>query len=311
LPAAYDVSPKNTAVLLLAYGGPDSLDDVPAFLLDIRGGRETPQKLVDEIVERYRLIGGRSPLLEITQSVASKLQSQIGVPVYIGMRHWQPTIDDAVRQMDAGGVSQIVAICMAPHYSELSIGKYRQKLVEAINGRNISLFFIESWHRQPDYIWGLAENVRKTIERWPAHKRDDVQIVFTAHSLPKSILERGDPYDRQLHETAELLAEELALPGHRWTFCYQSAARTPVPWLGPQIEDLIVEMSGAGQRELLIAPVGFISDHVEILYDIDIGVAQIARQHGLRVERTPMLNDSIPLIDALSALYRANLEPVA
>lgn len=301
--------PENTAVLLLAYGGPDSLDDVPAYLLDIRGGRETPQELVEEMTKRYRLIGGRSPLLEITRSVANKLQSQIGVPVYVGMRHWQPFIGDVVRQMDADGVSHIVAICMAPHYSELSIGKYRQKLEEASADRNITVSFIESWYTQPDYLRGLAENVRNTIEWWPLQKRDDVEIVFTAHSLPQSILERGDPYDRQLRETVGLLVEELALPGDRWMFAYQSAARTPVPWLGPQIEELIVELAQVGHRDVLIAPIGFISDHVEVLYDIDIGVAQIAHLHGLRVERTPMLNDSAPLIDALAALYRSNLEP--
>jgi ferrochelatase len=310
VPKVSDILPENTAVLLLAYGGPDSLEDVPAYLFDIRGGRETPQKLVDEVTERYKLIGGRSPLLEITRSVANKLQGQLDMPVYIGMRHWKPFISDVVGQMDAGGVSHIVAICMAPHYSDLSIGKYRQKLEEALVGRNITLSFVESWYRQPDYVGGLAANVRKTILRWPIQKRDEVQIIFTAHSLPQSILEKGDPYDRQLRETAGLLAEELDLPGDRWTFSYQSAARTPVPWLGPQIEEHIVELAGAGHQDLLIAPVGFVSDHVEVLYDIDIRVAQIAHQHNLRVERTPMLNDSAPLIEALAELYRATLEPV-
>lgn len=309
MPVASDLLPENTAVLLLAYGGPDSLDDVPSYLLDIRGGRETPQELVDEVTERYRLIGGRSPLLEITRSVANKLKGLIGVPVYIGMRHWKPFISDVVRQMDANDVSHIVAICLAPHYSELSIGKYRQKLEEALIGRNITLSFVESWYRQPDYVGGLAENVRQTLVRWPNQKRDEVQIIFTAHSLPQSILEKGDPYDRQVRETAGLLAEQLALSSDRWTFSYQSAARTPVPWLGPQIEALVVELAGAGHQDLLIAPIGFVSDHVEVLYDIDIGVAKIARQHGLRVERTPMLNDSASLIEALAALYRAKLEP--
>lgn len=301
--------PGNTAVLLLAYGGPDSLNDIPAYLLDIRGGRETPQEFVDEITERYRLIGGHSPLLEISSSVANKLQNQIGVPVYLGMRHWKPYISDVVKQMDADGVSHIVAICMAPHYSELSIGKYRQKLEGAIAGKDITVSFVESWHTQPNYLNGLAENVRKTLEQWPFQIRESVQIIFTAHSLPLSIMEKGDPYDRQLRETAGLLADELALPGDRWTFSYQSAARTPVPWLGPQIEELVVELAGAGHQDLLIAPIGFVSDHVEVLYDIDIGVARIARQYSLRVERTPMLNDTAPLIEALAALYRAKIEP--
>lgn len=298
----------NTAVLLLAYGGPDSLDDVPAYMLDIRGGRETPQELVDEITERYRLIGGRSPLLEIANSVADKLQSQIRVPVYLGMRHWKPYISDVIRQMTGDGVSHIVAICMAPHYSELSIGKYHQKLDKAIGSQGTTVSFVESWHTQPDFIKGLAEKIRKTLERWPFQIRDRVQIVFTAHSLPCSILEKGDPYDQQLRETAELLAKELALSGDRWTFSYQSAPRTPIPWLGPQIEELVVDLAENGCQDLLIAPIGFISDHVEVLYDIDINVAQIAHQHGVRVERTPMLNDSKPLIDALASLYQANLE---
>jgi len=308
MPLASRVLLGNTAVLLLAYGGPDSLNDVPAYLLDIRSGRETPQEFVDEITERYRLIGGRSPLLEIASSVASKLQNQIGVPVYLGMRHWKPYISDVVKQMAADGVNHIVAICMAPHYSELSIGKYRQKLEEAIAGKDITVSFVESWHTQPNYLNGLAESVRKTIKQWPSQIRESVQIIFTAHSLPLSILEKGDPYDRQLQETTRLLAKKLALPGDRWMLSYQSAARTPVPWLGPQIEDLVGELAEDGYQDLLIAPIGFIADHVEVLYDIDIGVARIGRQLGLRVERTPMLNDSAPLIDALTSLYHANLE---
>ncbi len=300
--------PSNTAVLLLAYGGPNSLEDVPAYLLDIRGGRETPQPLIDEITERYRLIGGRSPLLDITRSVANKLQRRITLPVYVGMRHWQPYISDVIDQMDHDGVRHIVAICMAPHFSQLSIGKYRQNLDQAVAGRDMPVTFIESWYTQPDYLWGLAGNVKRTLARWPESKRDDVLIIFTAHSLPQSILEVGDPYDRQIRETALLLAEELSLPESGWLFSYQSAARTPVPWLGPQIEDLVVELAADGCRDLLIAPIGFIADHVEILYDIDIGVANIASSRGLHLERTPMLNDSPPLIDALASLAQGALE---
>jgi ferrochelatase len=300
--------PSNTAVLLLAYGGPDSLEDIPVYLLDIRGGRETPQPLIDEITERYRLIGGRSPLLDITRSVANKLRQRIALPVYTGMRHWQPTISDVVEQMDHDGVRHIVAICMAPHFSQLSIGKYRQNLDQAVAGRDMPVTFIESWHTQPDYLRGLAGNVTKTLARWPESKRDDVLIIFTAHSLPQSILEMGDPYDRQLRETALFLAEELSLPESGWFFSYQSAARTPVPWLGPQVEDLVIDLAADGYRDLLIAPIGFIADHVEILYDIDIGVENIASSRGLRLERTPMLNDSPPLIDALVSLSQEALE---
>jgi len=294
--------PRKTAVLLLAYGGPDSLNDIPAYLLDIRGGRETPQEFVDEITERYRLIGGHSPLLEISSSVANKLQNQIGVPVYLGMRHWKPYISDVVNQMEIDGVEHIIAICMAPHYSELSIGKYRQCLDQSLKGRDVTLSFTESWQTQPEYLRGLVDNINATLKRWPPPIREDVKIVFTAHSLPKYILEKGDPYDQQLRETVGLLVEKLDLPNDRWMFSYQSAAKTPVPWLGPQIENLILELAEAGHRDVLISPIGFISDHVEVLYDLDIGVAQIAQQHGMHIERTPMLNDSAPLIDALSAL---------
>jgi ferrochelatase len=302
---------EETAVILLAYGGPDSLDDIPAYLLDIRGGRHTPQPLIDEITERYRLIGGRSPLLEITQSVAQKLENRLDLPVFIGMRHWHPFIGDIVEEISASGVKSLVAICMAPHFSMLSIGKYKEKLDEAItvSGVNIERRFVENWYDQPDYLKGIAENVEQTLSRWPAAEQEQVKIVFTAHSLPEFILDRGDPYDEQLRQTASLLAERLELPADRWTFSYQSAALTGVPWLGPQIEDLVVDLAQAGEKDLLIAPIGFIADHVEVLYDIDIGVQQIAQAHRVHIERPPMLNDSEALIDALAAIAKDILEP--
>lgn len=299
----------NTAVLLLAYGGPNSVDDIPDYLLDIRGGRHTPQQLIDEISERYRLIGGRSPLLPITLSVADKLEQAIGLPVYIGMRHWDPYIGDVVAQMAKDGVERFVTICMAPHYSALSIGKYRSDLDQALSavGGDIDVYFVESWFTQPDYLKGLSSNIRQTLARWTEPERDRVTVVFTAHSLPAVILEQGDPYDDQLRETAALLAQSLALPADRWTFCYQSAAKTGVPWLGPQIEDLVVQLAADGHEDVLVAPIGFIADHVEILYDIDIGLQRIAGEQGLRLERPPMLNDSPFLINALNSLVQANL----
>jgi ferrochelatase len=306
---------KKTAVILLAYGGPESLDDIPEYLLDIRGGRHTPQHLIDEITERYRLIGSRSPLLEITQSVAIKLQREIGLPVYVGMRHWSPFIKDVVAQMSADGIEHMVAICMAPHYSMLSIGKYKEQLDVAIsaitdpNGRGMTVDFVESWHLQPAYLQGIAANVREALSRWPRAERDQVLVIFTAHSLPEFILERGDPYDDQLRETAASLAELLALPDARWTFSYQSAALTGVPWLGPQIEDLVGQLADQGQKDLLIAPIGFIADHVEILYDIDIGVQNIAQGKGVRLERTDMLNDDDLLVEALASLVPEAVAP--
>lgn len=296
----------TTAVLLLAYGGPNSLADIPAYLLDIRGGRETPQALIDEISRRYAQIGGSSPLLAITRSLAARLSATVGLPVYTGMRHWTPWIKDAVAQMAVDGVQRAVVICLAPHYSSMSIGAYRRRLDEALAqvGQCIAVDFVESWHTQPEYLDAVAANVQTTLQRWPEHQRDGVLVVFTAHSLPASILARGDPYDSQLRETAQLLAGRLALPAERWTFSYQSAAQTGVPWLGPQIEALVPQLAEQGRRHLLIAPIGFIADHVEVLYDIDIGVQAIARQHDVRVERPPMLNDTPPLVAALSAIVR-------
>jgi len=304
-------SDKNSAVLLLAYGGPDSLDDIPAYLLDIRGGRETPQHLIDEISDRYAQIGGSSPLLAITQRAAAKLSNRIGLSVYVGMRHWHPYIKDAVAQMAADGIQRIVAICMAPHYSFMSIGAYKKALDEALEAvdADIAVTFVESWGTQEAFIRGLAANVQTALGRFDAP--DDVLVVFSAHSLPALILERGDPYDDQLRETARLVAVRLGLPDDRWTFSYQSAAKTGTPWLGPQIEEYLPELAARGHDQLVVAPVGFIADHVEVLYDLDIGVQAIARDLGVRVERPPMLNDTEPLIDALAEIVQQQLQPTA
>lgn len=298
-----------TAVLLLAYGGPDQLADIPDYLLDIRGGRHTPQHLVDEITERYRRIGGRSPLLSITRSAGDKLAQAVGLPVYVGMRHWHPFIQEIVGRMVDDGIQRAITICMAPHYSSMSIGAYKARLKEALAAteNRISADFVSHWHTQPDYLDGIASNARKTLTRFPKAVRGQVHVIFTAHSLPVAILERGDPYDTQLRETAHLLSRRLALPDGRWSFSYQSAAQTGVPWLGPQIEEHIVELAQAGEQDLLIAPIGFIADHVEILYDIDIKVQEIAQAHRVHMERTPMLNDSPALVAALTSLVQERL----
>jgi len=299
-----------TAILLLAYGGPDSLEDIPAYLLDIRGGRHTPTQLVEEISERYRLIGGRSPLLGITNRVADKVAQQTGLPVYVGMRHWHPYVADVVTNMANDGIREFKAICMAPHYSSLSIARYREELETALatlgekNGQTMHFDFVDCWYDEPAFLAGVAGNLRQTFNRWPREEQDRVMVIFTAHSLPAYILDQDDPYDYQLRETAASVARALSIPEDRWTFCYQSAAKTGMPWLGPQIDDLVVELAGKGEKNILIAPVGFIADHVEILYDIDIGLQTVARLLGVRLERMPMLNDSEPLVETLVDLVR-------
>jgi ferrochelatase len=304
----------SDAVLLLAYGGPDSLDDIPAYLLDVRGGRETPPRLLEQVTERYRQIGGRTPLTEITRSTAARLQDVVGMPVYVGMRHWRPSICQAVTHMAASGVRRCVAVCMAPQFSEMSVGAYRAKLSEVIHetssaGRELAVTFVESWHTQPHYLEGIAANVRETLSRFPAALRDRVLVIFTAHSLPESVLERCDPYPVQVRETAALVAERLGLASARWTFGFQSARQDGMPWLGPQIEVLVPELAQAGERGLLIAPIGFVADNMEVLYDLDISVQRIARSAGMRLERTPMLNDSPALVNALADVVRSHSKP--
>jgi ferrochelatase len=288
---------KKTAVLLLAYGGPNSLDDVPAYLRNVRSGQPVSQSLLDETIRRYRLIGGRSPLLDITRRLASRVQSIIDLPVYVGMRHWHPYIAETVPEMVRDGIEHIVAICLAPHYSPMSVGAYRTKLDEAVRGSGMQVSFVAAWHTQAQYIAGIAQNVRATLAQLPS----DAKIIFTAHSLPVSVRE---PYETQLRETAQLVAQNLSLRQDRWLLCYQSKPRAGGDWLEPHIENLIPQLARDGEKNLLIAPIGFLADHLEVLYDLDIAVPEIARANDVRVARTPMLNDSDALVNALAELVR-------
>jgi len=303
----------------MAYGGPDSLDDIEPYLLDIRGGRPTSPELVEEIRERYALIGGRSPLLELTRQQAQALEAQLNCPgearyrVYVGMRHWQPRIKETVADMVEDGIEQAVTLVMAPHYSRMSTGAYFARLDEALDDLGADIVFtrIESWHDHPGLIAALEE---KTIEALARYERDGTdalpKVIFSAHSLPTRILDWGDPYDAQLNETAGRVAERLDLPPDRWLFCYQSAGRSPEPWLGPQIEDVIVELAQAGEKRLLMAPIGFVCDHVEVLYDIDIEGRGLAEAHGARLERSESLNASPTFIAALADMVKSKTSNV-
>jgi ferrochelatase len=301
-------------ILLMAYGGPDSLDDVEPYLLDIRGGRPTSPELVEEIKERYALIGGRSPLLDITCQQAQALEAQLNrtgdarFRAYVGMRHWQPRIKEVVAHMAEDGIEQAVALVMAPHYSRMSTGAYFARLDEALQdlGANIAFTCVESWHDHPGLIAALEEKSIEALTRYESDGTDALpKVIFSAHSLPTRILDWGDPYDVQLRETAALVAEQLNLPPDCWLFCYQSAGRSPEPWLGPQIEDVIVELAGAGEKRLLVVPIGFVCDHVEVLYDIDIEGRQLAETHGARLERSESLNASPTFIAALAEIVKS------
>jgi ferrochelatase len=287
----------SDAVLLLAYGAPESLDDLPAYLADIRGGRPTPPQLIAEVTRRYRLIGSKSPLLAITRRVAVRLQERLLLPVYVGMRHWHPYIADTVREMIRDGVTRATVICLAPHYSALSIGAYRAKLDAALRDSELQIDFVEAWHTQPQYINGIAQNIRATLAQFES----DAKIIFTAHTLP---IAARVPYEMQLRETAQLVARNLGWRDNRWMLAYQSQPRAGGEWLGPQIETLVPQLARAGERNLVVAPIGFVADHVEVLYDIDIALQEIARANNVRLARTPMLNDSDAIVQTLAELVK-------
>jgi len=291
---------EGVAVLLLAYGGPGSLDDVEPYLQDVRGGRPTAPELVAEIKGRYARIGGRSPILERTEAQAQALGRALGPawPVYVGMRHWHPFIGETVERMVASGQRRVVAIVLAPHYSALSVGAYEKKLLDAARGR-LELALVRSWGDHPKFLEAVAERVRQALQRFPAPGA--VQVLFTAHSLPERILAAGDPYADELQASAAQVAR-LAGVGE-WRFAYQSAGATPEPWLGPEAGAVMTELA-ATRKNFLIVPIGFVSDHVEVLYDVDVAYRGLAERLGVRLERTDSLNDDPLLVAALADLAR-------
>ena len=299
-------------VLLMAYGGPNSLADVEPYLNDIRGGRPSTPELVAEIVDRYRQIGGKSPLLEISTQQARALEQRLNadglkVRAYVGMRHWQPRIKEAVSQAAADGVTRLTAVYLAPHYSRMSVGAYFEKVNEAVAGlaTPLEVRYVKSWHDEPLLLKALAEHAREGLAKFPASERASVEIIFTAHSLPTRILKDGDPYPDELLATAWGVA--ALLDGKNpWRFAYQSQGRTPEPWLGPTVEATLDELAKAGTRHVLIAPVGFVADHVEILYDVDIAFRRHAAALGIQLERTASLNAGPTFIEALARVVLAH-----
>jgi protoporphyrin/coproporphyrin ferrochelatase len=292
----------SDAVVLMAYGSPSTADDIRPYFEDIRGGRPVSDEAVAELAERYRRIGGRSPLDEVTEAQRAALERELGIPVFVGMKHWRPRIAEAVERALDGGATRIVGVVLAPHYSRMSVGEYRERLETALEGRDAELVLVESWHDDPAFVDVVADRVRGT----------DAWVVFTAHSLPERILAGGDPYRDQLLETSRLVAERAGL-GERWSFAFQSASATGEPWLGPDILDELERLSGQGEDEVLVAPVGFVSDHLEILWDLDIEAHEKAQELGVQLERTDSLNDDAGFISALAGIVeRARQEqPVA
>jgi len=281
------------AVVLMAYGSPERIDDVPAYYADIRGGRPvSPERLAD-LTERYRRLGieTANPLNEITERTRAALEAELGVPVYTGMKHWTPRIADGAEAALAAGADRIAGLVLAPHYSRLSIAGYRDQLEEATAGR-AKLEFVESWYLEPGFVDLLADRVRSTS----AH------VVFTAHSLPARILDEGDPYETQLMSSATAIAQRAAL--REWSFSYQSASPTGEPWLGPDILDHLEALHGRGVDDILLCPIGFVADHLEIRWDLDTEAQSKAGELGMRVSRIEMPNADPAFVATLATIVR-------
>jgi ferrochelatase len=277
----------------MAYGSPDRLEDVPAYYADIRGGRPIAPERLEELVERYRSLGieTSNPLNEITEATRARLEGVLVVPVYTGMRHWTPRIADAAERALATGAGLVVGLVLAPHFSNMSIGAYRRLLEEGLAGR-AELAFVERWGAEPGFVELLADRLRGT----------EAHVVFTAHSLPERIVAEGDPYRDELLETSRLVAEAAGVDD--WSFSFQSASPTGEPWLGPDILDHIEELAGRGVDQVLVCPVGFVSDHLEIRWDIDTAAQERARELGLQLARIELPNADPAFVEVLAGLVR-------
>lgn len=304
----------NIAVLLMAYGSPNSENEVEEYLTDIRRGHRPGPEAVERLKERYRKIGGRSPLLDITIAQASALEKVLnseGVKarVYVGMKHWHPYIGEVVPRIAADGLSRIIGIVLAPHYSQISIGGYRQALDKALGASHQSqVDFVESWYDYPLFHRAVAERVTESLEHFPVSTGKKVEVLFTAHSLPERIIEQNDPYPKQLHDSCRAVADLLEID--HWSFAYQSAGQTGEKWLGPDILEALEKLSSRVKesgRNVLVVPIGFVADHLEILYDIDVEAQLFASAHGLNLKRTQSLNTNPTFIAALADLVQRRL----
>lgn len=293
---------EQIAVLVMAYGGPGNLDEVGPYLKDIRGGRVTRPQLIEEIRARYARIGGRSPILEHTRAQAAGVAKLLGDQfiVYVGMRHWHPYIQDVVDQIARAGHQRVVGVAMAPHYSNMSVGAYEKKLLQAADGR-LDVTLIRSWWREAAFLDAVANRVTEALQRFA--RPSTVQVIFTAHSLPEKILASADPYQDELSASVKEVAARARISG--WHFAFQSAGATSEPWLGPDVEDLMQELAKNGHESVLLVPIGFVCDHVEVLYDIDVECQALAKRLGLQLERTHSLNDDPGLVAAVSAVVHA------
>jgi len=290
---------NSQALLFLAYGSPDTSDDIEAYYTDIRHGHPPDAAALKVLQERYAAIGGKTPLLDITLKQAKLLEQRLGIKTYVGMKHWHPYIQEAVEQLASVGIKRIIALVMAPHYSVMSIGDYKARLYQTIAeiDSNIQVTFIERWGNNPVFIDSLSQRIETTRKKFPHPYWGDIEVIFTAHSLPIKILEVGDPYQNELIQTSKLAAAQLKIP--QWRLSFQSAGRTRDTWLGPDILKELQTIADKGRKQVLVAPIGFTTDNLEILYDLDIQAAEVAKELGLTFKRIPSANTTARFMDAL------------
>jgi ferrochelatase len=303
---AEKTKPEHTAVLLLAHGSPDSVDDVPDFLLRIVGGRPLPPDVIEEVKHRYAAIG-RSPLTEITLKQAELLAQKLGLPVYVGMRNWRPFTSQTLKQMVSDEIHHAVVICLAPQNSRTSVGLYRNSLARCKDS-TLSFDFVESWHDEPSLIQAFAE---KLIAGRTAANREagaPLPVIFTAHSVPQRTIMDGDPYESQANQTAELVAAAASLDRTEWRFAFQSQGISGGAWCGPTVEATILDLKRSGHRGVFVQPIGFLCDHVEILYDIDVIFKNFAEKEAMRLWRAESLNDSPLLTAAMAEIVHSRLK---
>lgn len=290
---------SRVGVLLMAHGTPSSLDEMPAYLTLVRGGRPPSPELVHEMRENYGAIGGRSPLTDLTEAQAAALRAALGpgIPVAVGMRNWTPFIKDALAALAAAGVTRVIGIPLAPQFSTLSVQKYNEAATAALPP-GVQFEAVDSFHLHPLLIEAFAERVRA------AQPKPDELVIFTAHALPVRVIESGDRYADEVRETAAAVAAAAGIA--RYVLAFQSAGRTPEPWIGPELPQVIDDRS-VSVRKFLVVPIGFVCDHTEILFDIDVQAAQAARELSTTLRRTESLNTSPRFIAMLEDLVRTRL----
>ena len=301
--SSFAASGSKTAVLLLAHGTPETTDQVPEYLRYVTGGRPLPPQVVEEIRHRYSLIG-YSPLTCWTLRQGDQLSQALQMPVFVGMRNWSPFIADAVKAIAEQGFERVIAVCLAPQNSRTSVGLYRSAVV-GDTSLPFVLDFVEEWHDQPLLVKAFAEKLRAGHERACADHGSRLPIIFTAHSVPQRTITEGDAYETQSKETAALVAKEAGLSADDWAFAFQSQGMSGGVWIGPTVEETILSLKAKGHRGVFIHPIGFLCDHVEVLYDIDIFFKQFAEKEGMRLWRAESLNGSQVLTAALAELVRS------